>query len=535
MTERTHNRSIPATDSLYSDEPQAEDALASTPDTIPGDTAENCLEAPAFESNPLGGLGEVKSLPPLNALDLDTLQGAWQKVRAGLAAEIGEAAFTGWIEPLRAQPTQSNTIRISAPSRFMRDRVESVYGARLLSLWQKALPQCQKVEFVLASQNRTPPKSRTAPPRRDPFNAASLSDSRRAGVMHGDNGEINPYTAPDARFNFADFVVGRSNGLVFHAAQETAMGSEHNSPLFFHSRVGLGKTHLLHAIGNDFLKANPQATAGYITAEHFLQEFVRALRADKGSGGGRSIRFKDSLAQLNLLLLDDLQFIAHAPQAQRELAHIVSSLIGKGARVVVTADREISSIKGLDERIRSRLMAGMTCPIEQPEADLRNRILRHKTEQLKRSLPDSVIALLSDNIVQSVRELEGALKRLFAHADVQRTDITVEMARATLGDLLSASRPRVTIAEIQKRVAAHYGVELSDMASPRRARQIVRPRQVAMLLAKDLTVHSLPEIGRHFGGRDHTTVMYAIRRINELCDKDNRLQQEVKELRRELS
>ena len=534
MNEPAHNRSIPAEEPTYTDEPQAEDGFASASDGSP----ENGLETGYRHNDTDRDTGRGKSLPPLNALDLDTLQQAWQNVRTSLATEIGDAAFTGWIEPLRAQPTQRNTIRISAPSRFMRDRVESVYGARLLNLWQKALPQCENVEFVLASQARPPLKSRTAPPRRDLANAIATEDSSRIGTgigMQNESGEINPYTTPDARFDFSDFVVGQSNQLVFHAAKEIATGSDHNSPLFFHSRVGLGKTHLLHAIGNDFLKNNPQATAGYITAEHFLQEFVRALRADKGTGGGRSIRFKDSLAHLNLLLLDDLQFIAHAPQAQRELAHIVSALIGKGARVVVTADREISSIKGLDERIRSRLMAGMTCPIEPPEAELRKRIVRHKAEQINRALPDSVTALLADNIVQSVRELEGALKRLFAHAEVQRTEISVEMARATLGDLLSVSRPRVTIAEIQKRVATHYGVELSDMASPRRARQIVRPRQVAMLLAKDLTVHSLPEIGRHFGGRDHTTVMYAIRRINELCDEDNRLQQEVKELRRELS
>ncbi|MGR4001217.1 MAG: chromosomal replication initiator protein DnaA [Alphaproteobacteria bacterium] len=442
------------------------------------------------------------------------MRAAWQQVRAALKDEIGESAFNSWVEPLTLISTVQGVVRLAAPSRFMRDRVEGNYGRRLRELWRESLSDFWGLELVLAPT----PRARTVHP---PLN--------RLGYPPVISYKIHPATATwNERFRFDSFLEGESNKFVLGMSKRIADGVSSPGSFFFHSRVGLGKTHLLHAIGHSCTLHRPDLLVGYITAERFLQEFVRSLRQRE------AIAFKDSLSRLDVLLLDDLQFIGHAPQAQQELSHLVSSLLARGSSVVVTADCEFGQIRGLSDRLRSRLCGGAVGEIASPDRDLRVRILLTRSEELGFSLPEDVLNLLAERIVASVRELEGGLKRLYANSQITGEQITVEMAYTVLRDLLSPLRKRVTILDIQRCVARHFDLQMEDMFSAKRDRRVVRPRQVAMFLAKSLTVHSLPEIGRHFGGRDHTTVLYAIRRIEDLRSRDSALDREIEDLGHEL-
>ena len=442
------------------------------------------------------------------------VRAAWNNVRDSLRGELGSSAFRGWIAPLKLIATAEGTVRLAAPSRFMRDRIEGNYGRRLRELWQEALPDFWGLELVLAPMPR--PRAEGRPP---PARAVSASVYEE---------RIAPATANWGDFNFDNFVEGDSNKFVVGMAKRVAERSAGAGSFFMHSRVGLGKTHLLNAIGRACTERHPHLLVGYMTAERFLQEFVRSLRQRE------AIAFKDSLSRLDVFLLDDLQFIGHAPQAQIELTHLVSGLLERGASVVVTADRESGQIRGLGERLRSRLGGGAVGEILAPDRGMRLRVLEAKSEEIGIDLPDDVTDLLADRIVDSVRELEGGLRRIHANAQITKDPVTVDRISVLLRDLLTPVRHRVTIVEIQNRVARHFNLDVEDMFSVRRDRRIVRPRQVAMFLAKALTVHSLPEIGRHFGGRDHTTVLYAIRRIEELRAQDENLNREIEAIGREL-
>ena len=329
-------------------------------------------------------------------------------------------------------------------------------------------------------------------------------------------------------------MVGTPNELAHAAARRVAEGGEVSfNPLFLYGGVGLGKTHLMHAIAHEIRATRPEARVLYLSAEQFMFRFVQALRfKDMHS-------FKEQFRSVDMLMVDDLQFIAGKNSTQDEFFHTFNALIEQGKQIVISADRSPGEIEGLEERIRSRLQWGLVVDLHPTNYELRLGILHAKAETQAKANPTvgldvKVLEFLAHRISSNVRVLEGALTRLFAFGSLVGRDITLDMAQESLADLLRQSDRKVTIDEIQRKVAEHYNLRISDLLSPRRARAVARPRQVAMFLSKDLTSKSLPEIGRKFGGRDHTTVIHAVKRVEELKKSDNQIAEDVELLRRML-
>ena len=343
-------------------------------------------------------------------------------------------------------------------------------------------------------------------------------------------GSPAPQALPvDARYNFDSFIVGKSNELAYNAALAMAEpGVLGFNPLFLHGTTGLGKTHLMHAIGNAFLARQPDARVAYLSAEKFMVEFLAAMRAKD------TISFKQRLRSVDLLMIDDVQFIAGKESTQEEFFHTMNEIIGAGKRLVITADRSPQNLEGIQDRILSRMVWGLVADINPADYELRLNILHAKVSALSRRVPvpDDVIEFLARKIATNVRELEGALNRVTAFALLVGKPITLEFTRETLADILRAQEKKLTIDDIQRKVADYYGLKVSDLLSERRAREVARPRQIAMYLAKKMTPRSLPEIGRRFGKRDHTTVMHAVKRVEQLRADDREIDSDVATLAR---
>jgi chromosomal replication initiator protein len=333
----------------------------------------------------------------------------------------------------------------------------------------------------------------------------------------------------DPRFTFDNFVVGKPNELAYAAARRVAEAETAPfNPLFLYGSVGLGKTHLMHAIAWHLRTHCPKKRVIYLSAEKFMYQFVRALRTKD------TMAFKEQFRTVDVLMIDDVQFISGREATQEEFFHTFNALVDHNRQVVISADKSPSDLEGVDERMRSRFGWGLVADIHPTTYELRLGILQAKAEQVGVPVPLKVIEFLAHKITSNVRELEGALNRIVAHATLVGRSVTLETTQEVLHDLLRASDRRVTIEEIQKRVAEHFNMRLADMTSARRARAVARPRQVAMYLAKQLTSRSLPEIGRKFGGRDHTTVMHAVRKVDELKASDPSFAEDVELLRRML-
>ncbi|MCB9964396.1 MAG: chromosomal replication initiator protein DnaA [Rhodospirillales bacterium] len=333
----------------------------------------------------------------------------------------------------------------------------------------------------------------------------------------------------DRRFTFESFVTGEPNALACSAARRVA--ESHNipfNPLYIYGGVGLGKTHLMHAIAWEIRKREPEKVVLYLSAEKFMYQFVKALRAQD------TMKFKDFFRSVDVLMMDDIQFIAGKESTQEEFFHTFNALIDNNKQIIISADRAPSDMTGLDERLRSRLSWGLVADIQPSTYELRLGILERKRDQMGVEVPQAVLEFLALKITTNIRELEGALTRLVAHADVCGQKVTLDTAQNVLHDLLRSHDRRITIDEIQKKVIQHYSLKMDDMCSARRARAVARPRQIAMYLAKQLTQRSLPEIGRKFGGRDHTTVMHAVRKIEELINMDESIAQDVEIIQRTL-
>jgi chromosomal replication initiator protein len=432
------------------------------------------------------------------------LDSVWTRIRTRLGQEIGDGAYNSWIKPLRLAGRDRGSLRLDAPSKFMRDWVVSHYGERMRMLAQAEDASLTTV-VVRAGGKRAEPA---------PVQPISETDM----------------SVLDPRFRFDNFVVGKSNELAYAAALGVAENDKVKyNPLFLHGGVGLGKTHLMHAIAWHVREKSPNRRVLYMSAEKFMLLFIRALR-DKDA-----LSFKEQLRSVDLLMIDDVQFFSRKDSTQEEFFHTFNDLVDRNKQVVLSADRSPSGLEDIEERIRSRLGWGLVADIHQTDYELRLGILQSKLGQLDNvDIEAGVLEMLADRITNNIRELEGALNRLIAFAELAGRPVSLEMAQDVLQDLLRANDRRITIDEIQKRVAQHYNIRLADMSSPRRARNIARPRQVAMYLAKLLTSRSLPEIGRKFGGRDHTTVIHAVRRIEELQQVDSALAEDINLLRRML-
>ncbi|NDC57022.1 MAG: chromosomal replication initiator protein DnaA, partial [Alphaproteobacteria bacterium] len=331
----------------------------------------------------------------------------------------------------------------------------------------------------------------------------------------------------DPRFTFENFVVGKPNELAYAAARRVAESpTPAYNPLFLYGGVGLGKTHLMHAIAWSLREQQPQKRVVYLSAEKFMYQFVRALRFKD------MVAFKDQFRNVDVLMIDDVQFICGREHTQEEFFHTFNALVDANRQVIISADKSPQDLEAIEERLRSRLGWGLVADVNPTTYELRLSILQNKCDQLKQTVTTDVLELLAQKITANVRELEGALNRVVAHSQLMGRDITLDMAQEVLADTLRAHERRITIDEIQRKVAEHYGIKLAEMHSARRARDVARPRQVAMYLAKQLTPRSLPEIGRKFGGRDHTTVIHAVKKIEELLGNDTSLNEDVQVLKR---
>ncbi len=457
----------------------------------------------------------------------------WQRICSRLRQEFGEAAQRSWLSSLNLGAVNAGAVTLEVPTRFLRDWVMAHYLNRIRALWIEERGRVSKVDIIVAlpvGAAAEPPPEMPAPPieRAEPVPASVAHNA----PVHNDAELDREISAPlDPRFTFENFVVGKPNELAHAAARRVADAAATGNPapfnpLFLYGGVGLGKTHLMHAIAWHIRLQSPTRKVIYLSAEKFMHQFVKALRFKD------TMAFKELFRSVDVLMIDDVQFISGKDSTQEEFFHTFNALVDQNRQVVISADKSPSDLEGIEERMKSRLGWGLVADLHPTTYELRLGILQAKAEQRQAEVPPKVLEFLAHKITSNVRELEGALTRITAHAQLIGRSITLESAQDVLHDLLRANDRRLTIDEIQKRVAEHYNIRLSDMHSARRARNVARPRQVAMYLCKQLTLRSLPEIGRKFGGRDHTTVLHAVRKVEELLAADSAMAEDVELLRR---
>ena len=467
-------------------------------------------------------------------------QERWLRVKEKLRAEVGEDIFQSWFARMDLERIEVNTAHLSVPTRFLKSWIQSHYTDRVLACWQGENTDIQKIDVTVRSA-----MIRTAPPKIKPPEIMEPHRDLRVGRL--DIGELRAVYAPvstghdalggsplDLRLTFESFVIGRSNTLAHAAAKQVALARRGEpvmfNPLYIHSGVGLGKTHLLQATtwaGNN----GAERKVLYLTAEKFMYGFVSALRTQT------ALAFKEALRGIDVLVIDDLQFL-QGKSTQAEFCHTLNALIDAGRQVVIAADRPPTDLESLDDRVRSRLAGGLVVEMGALGEDLRLEILKTRVLAARQyhpsfDVPAPVLAYIAKSVTHNGRDLEGAVNRLLAHNKLTGQPVTMEMAEREVRDLIRPQEPkRVKIEDIQRIVARQYNVSRADLLSSRRTANVVRPRQVAMYLAKTLTLRSLPEIGRRFGGRDHTTVLHAVRKIEGLVDTDTTLAEEIELLKR---
>jgi len=466
-------------------------------------------------------------------------QEGWARVKGRLRAEVGDDVYSSWFARMDLEAIEDGTVRLSVPTRFLKSWIQSHYAERVLACWQAEQAQVGRIELIVRSAVL-----------RSAIVRPKAEIERRGETGHfGANGHARPLSAGDAgvhealggspldpRLTFDTFMVGRSNTLAQAAARQVAAAKRGDpvmfNPLYIHAGVGLGKTHLLQAItwaGN----AAGERKVLYLTAEKFMYGFVSALRTQT------ALAFKEALRGIGVLVIDDLQFL-QGKSTQAEFCHTLNALIDAGRQVVIASDRPPSDLESLDDRVRSRLAGGLVVEMGPLGEELRFEILKARVMAARShhpsfDVPLTVLGYIAKTVTHNGRDLEGALNRLLAHNKLTGHPVTLEMAEREVRDLIRPQEPkRVKIEDIQRVVARQYNVSRSDLLSSRRTANVVRPRQVAMYLAKTLTLRSLPEIGRRFGGRDHTTVLHAVRKIEGLVGSDMALAEEIEILKRQL-
>ena len=448
----------------------------------------------------------------------DALAAPWARIQARLRAEYGESAYRNWLRGLKLRGMEDGKLALEAPTGFLADWIAAQYRTRLQALWQLENADVREIAILPPAAAAAPSADADAPP--PPTVTVAADDPDLAAV----SAPLNP------RFTFDAFVSGPSNALACAAARGLAAQDVQpgRNPLFLCGGVGLGKTHLMHAAAWHLRACRPERRIIYLSAEKFMYQFIRALR-EKGMMG-----FKELFRSVDVLMIDDIQFIVGKESTQEEFFHTFNALMDDGRQVVISADRSPADLDGLGARVRSRLGCGLVAEVQPTTYALRLEILQLKAARAACLAPDAVLEFMARRITSNVRELEGALNRLAAHAELTGSGITLELAQRVLHDLLRSNERRINIEQIQKQVAAHYNIRLAEMHSARRSRAVARPRQVAMYLAKQLTSRSLPEIGRQFGGRDHTTVIHAVRKVEDLSRADAAFAEDVELLRRML-
>lgn len=491
------------------------------------------------------------------------MEAYWAQCLHYLQDELPTQQFNTWIRPLRVQPSSDagiesddQTLRLVAPNRFVQDWVSQKFLVRIRELFgevagrhfevvvesgsamqsgfaarrsmaaQTAVSASQTVADTSLAVEPMPEEVSAETSLRMPRAAARTTSVASPGVEGGLRHESNL----NSTFTFESFVEGKSNQLAHAAARQVAEnpGGSYN-PLFIYGGVGLGKTHLMHAVGNALRQSNPNAKILYLHSERFVADMVKALQLSAIND------FKRYYRSVDALLIDDIQFFANKDRSQEEFFHTFNALLEGGQQMILTCDRYPKELNGLEERLKSRFGWGLTVAVEPPDLETRVAILMKKARQANTELPPEAAFFIAQRIRSNVRELEGALKRVIANAHFTGRSIDIDLIRESLKDLLALQDKLVTIDNIQRTVAEYYKIKLSDLLSRRRSRSIARPRQVAMALAKELTNHSLPEIGEAFGGKDHTTVLHACRKVKELGETDNDIREDMKNLLRLLT
>lgn len=478
----------------------------------------------------------------------------WHQCLDVLRDEFPAQQFNTWLRPLQSDHRDGQLV-LFAPNRFVMDWVNEKYLRRIEEVLKDLNGgQAPRVNMKVGSAPREEaPVSRSRDPRpstgslRDETGGQVTEEEKGVAATVAGNSTVRPKSGGDRRevqvegdikhqsflnegFTFETFVEGKSNQLARAASMQVAEnpGGAYN-PLFLYGGVGLGKTHLMHAIGNEIVRRNPRAKVAYLRSERFVADMVKALQLNAIN------EFKRYYRSVDALLIDDIQFFARKERSQEEFFHTFNALLEGGQQVIVTCDRFPKEISDMEERLKSRFGWGLTVMVEPPELETRVAILIGKAIQSQVELPNEVAFFMAKRIRSNIRELEGALRRVIAHARFTNQAISMDLAREALKDLLALQDKLVTVENIQKTVAEYYKIRVHDLLSARRSRSITRPRQVAMALAKELTNHSLPEIGDAFGGRDHTTVLHACRTIRSLCEKDIRIKQDWEQLIRILT
>lgn len=461
---------------------------------------------------------------------------SWERVRMRLKAALGEATFKSWLGSLQYEGIEARQLQFTVPTRFIREWITSHYADDILNFWKIEDPTLISLEIRVrpnTTQRVIPAAQEVSKPAHpsvaveEPIKAEAVTS---AGAKELNDSSWYIGAPLDPRYTFDNFVVGKPNELAHAAARRVADNDkvmQGCNPLFLYGGVGLGKTHLMHSIAWQIRRSNPGRKVIYLSAEKFMYQFIRALRFKD------ALAFKEQFRSVDVLMIDDVQFISGKDSTQEEFFHTFNALVDQNKQLIISCDRSPSDLEDMEERIRSRLGWGLVADINATTYELRLGILQSKVEKMQGVfVPPKVLEFLAHKISSNVRELEGALNRVVAHSTLVGRAITLENAQEVLHDLLRANDRQITVEDIQKQVASHYNIKVSDMHSARRARTVARPRQVAMYLAKKLTSKSLPEIGRSFGGKDHTTVMHAVKRVEELCKMDNDFAKDVELLTR---
>ena len=452
----------------------------------------------------------------INKDGLQELQAQWASVRGQIRRKIGDALFKSWFKPLKLVSYESGIVVLSVGNAFQRTRLIEEYHDLIKSQWKEQNRKIKSIEIILVKSNKELVQSQSY----EPFTDLSKV-----------NKSISPKISADLdkRFTFANFIVGKPNELAFAAAIRVAESKKVPfNPLFLYGGVGLGKTHLMHAIAHEIKRRNPERRVIYLSAEKFMYHFIKALRYKD------TVAFKEQFRTVDVLMIDDVQFISGKDSTQEEFFHTFNALVDQNRQLIISADKSPQDLEGIEERMRSRLGWGLVADIHPLNYELRLSILQAKEEKLQVNVPQNVLEFLAHKITTNVRELEGALNRISAFSSLVGKEINIEMTHDLLRDLLRSSQKKVNIEQIQKKVSEHFNVKMSDMSSARRSRTIARPRQIAMYLSKNLTSRSLPEIGRRFGNRDHTTVIHAVKKVEELRNIDVSFDEDVELLIRML-
>ena len=439
----------------------------------------------------------------------------WNEVLKKFQSNFGNDIYESWIKNINLKKEFNHYVVLSAPTRFVRDWIVSRYADKILDILKTFKKSIQRIEFLIEESEEK---------------GSKLDYKKSNPISFIENSLLN-YNRFNLNNRFDNFMVGESNELAFTAARKICVESSHYNPLFIYSTVGMGKTHLLNAIG---LEVGNEKKVMFISAERFMYHFVRSIKNND------MVKFKDFFRKSNIFIIDDIQFVGGKEGIQEEFFHTFNALIERGAQIVISSDRSPSNLDRIQERIRSRLAGGLVIDIQPPDLNLRIKILKKKFEEIKKNfgenynIDEEVISFLASEITSSIREMVGALNRILAFCKINTKSPSIFECKKILKDFISYNNKIINVEHIQNLVAAHYNLNIQEMLSPRRSRSLARPRQIAMYLSKQHTTNSLPEIGRKFSNRDHTTVIHAVKKIDDLIKKDNEIKQSVLEIKKKL-